>query len=137
MLGGFTRIAVVSNCKTLQCGVEGIDGANILILECDGEGNCRVISSFTNPAVKAIRRKGKAAALTIVRYNVDAAIVSDIGPGAFEEFKARNIKVFIVNEGTMVEEAVQHVVSGKISEAVRPTHERGHGKHRDTSINLR
>jgi len=137
VLGGFTRIAVVSNCKTLQCGVKGIDGPNILILECDREGVCRVINSFTNPAVKAIRRRGKAAALTIVKYGVDAVIVSDIGPGAFEEFKARNIKVFIVNEGTMVKEAVQNVVSGKISEAMKPTHERGHGEHRDISINLR
>ena len=131
------RIAVVSNCKMLQCGVEGIDGSNILILECSREGNCRIINSFTNPAVKAIRKRGKAAALTIVRYSVDAVIVSDIGPGALEEFKARSIKVFIVNEGTMVEEAVQNVVAGKISEATRPTHERGHGEHRDVSINLR
>ena len=136
-MGDFTRIAVVSNCKTLQCGVEGIDGSNVLILECDEEGNCKIINSFTNPAVKAIRRRGKAAALTIVKYNVDAVIVSDIGPGAFEEFKVRNIKVFVVNEGTMVKEAVQNVVSGKISEAMKPTHERGHGEHRDISINLR
>lgn len=136
-MGDFTRIAVVSSCKTLQCCVEGIDGPNILILEYSREGGYKPISSFINPAVKAVRKRGKAAAFTIVKYNVNAVIVSDIGPGAFEVFKVRKVKVYVVSEGTKVEEAVQYLISGKISEATKPTHERGHGRLRNLSKHLR
>lgn len=121
-------VAVMSSNMTLESMVDGINAPYMLLLEVINE-EFKLKNLLQNPAAKAIHKKGKAAAIYVLRHHVDIVVTSDIGPCAFEEFISKGVKVYLA-ENITVKEAMRKLIRGELMEAKKPTHERGmHGRY--------
>ncbi|WP_457681020.1 NifB/NifX family molybdenum-iron cluster-binding protein [Thermovibrio sp.] len=81
-----------------------------------------------NPALQLQRGRGIYIAQMFKEEGVEAVLVKEMGPGAFDKVRSLGIKVYLVPpEVKFLDEAVEHFKEGKLSELLEPNEdENGH-----------
>ncbi len=119
------RIAVVSSGNAVTGPGEG---EYILIYEVDPSG-IKEVSREPNPAMNATMHRGLHALRRAREVGVSSIIVTEIGPPGYRAALSWGLDVYIVPDGTSVNDALAMLIEGKLTPAKGPTHEHGyHGE---------
>ncbi len=116
------KIAVTSNDADLDAPASPVFGRCPWYLFVDTD--TMEIEAVENPATNAASGAGIQAAQFVVEQEPRAVVTGNMGPNAFDVFRAAGIPVYVLEEGT-VRDAVEAYEKGQLSEvsgATGPAH---------------
>jgi predicted Fe-Mo cluster-binding NifX family protein len=109
------RVVVTAGGSEKDAAVDARFGRAAYFIVCDTEDpdTWEIVENAQN--LQAAQGAGIQAAQHVVDANVQAVIAGNLGPKAFQVLKAADIRVFLVEGGT-VEEAVEQFKNGNLKE---------------------
>ncbi|GGP19278.1 diguanylate cyclase [Thermocladium modestius] len=116
------KIAVVASNNVVTGPGEG---EYILIYEVSPSG-IKEVSMEPNPAINATMHRGLHALRRAKDAGVSSIIVTEIGPPGYRAALSWGLNIYVVPDGTPVNDALTMLIEGKLMPAKGPTHEHGH-----------
>lgn len=105
------RIVVTSNGRDLDAPASSVFGRCPFYLFVDTDTmQCQAVD---NPALSAAGGAGIQAAQLIIEQGAQAVLTGNVGPNAYNVFRAANVPVYLIGEGT-VREAIEAYKAGRL-----------------------
>jgi predicted Fe-Mo cluster-binding NifX family protein len=131
-INGF-QISVSMTDKVMVASSNGMvtgpgEGEYLIIYESSGDGLMEVGREL-NPGLNATMHRGLYALKRAKEIGASSIVVTEIGPPGYRAAQQWGLTVYVVPEGTSVNDALAMLASGKLRPATGPTHEHGHHGH--------
>ncbi len=133
------KIVVTSNGTDLEAPASPVFGRCQTFIFVDTE--TLDFEAVTNPAAAASGGAGIQAAQFVIERGAEAVVSGNVGPNAFDVFRAADVPVYLFGEGT-VRQAVEEFKTGRLprsGSASAPDHAgmgRGHGMGRGRGMGM-